>query len=100
MEKQMTLQDFFNKADFVLCNKVSDILSQEELTDGCLDFYCGDGTHPYNYWITSLSESDCEYYHKTYGLSFIYSSTLDVYIFINDLCCGMSYSDYVLKENN
>lgn len=51
----------------------------------------------YQYFITSLDYSDVAYYNKHYGLRFIYSESLDLWVFLNDICFGMSFDDVNLK---
>lgn len=98
--KQITLKDFLNRADFVRSNKVWDLINREEYDHDNWK-YCKprDDEHwePYNYWITSMDSVDVEYYHDTYKLNFIYCDTLDVWVWANDLCCGMSFEDVTLK---
>lgn len=50
-----------------------------------------------NIVLTNFSENDIEYYKETYGLKFAYCEELDLYVFLNDVCFGMSFWDLVLK---
>lgn len=99
MANTITLKDFFSRHDFVRCDAWEIIRNEEFDFDSwrlCPQSEL-DLDRAYNFWVTSMSSMDCEYYHKTYGLKFIHCDTLGVYVFVNDLCCGMAYEDCKLK---
>lgn len=100
MANTITLADFFSRHDFVRCNNLWDIIRNEEHNPESWE-YCNisddEFFEPYNYWVTSMSRGDCRYYNNTYGLKFIYCDTLDIWVFVNDICCGTAYEDCKLK---
>lgn len=100
-----TLAEFLRSADFILCNRVEDIINGKILSDYEYDndwSYCqidiGEGFNPFQWYLTSLDEFDVSKLHEDYGLKFIYCDVLDTWIFINDLCFGMSFDDCVIEK--
>lgn len=100
-----TLTEFLESGDFILCNNVENIISGKDLADCEWDndwSYCNiaddECFYPYQWWLTSFSEDDVAYINRCYGLKFIYCECLDNWVFVNDLCFGMSFDDYVIKK--
>lgn len=99
-----TLAEFLASRDFVLCNNVADILYGKVTKD----FYDNDWNYcytsslvpfePYQWWLTTFDEDDVHTLHRDYGLNFVYCDLLDNWVFINDLCFGMSFNDFVIKK--
>ena len=68
----------------ILCNNISDV---DTFLDYRFNFYNEEeGTYIdiYQYYLTSLSESDVEYLEEHFGLLFAYSEMLDLYILCVD----------------
>lgn len=100
-----TLAEFLDSRDFVLCNKVQYIINGVYLADCEWDndwSYCNvadeEYFEPYQWWLTTFNEDDVAKLNRDYGLKFIYCEALDNWVFINDFCFGMSFSDFVIKK--
>lgn len=91
MATKLNFGVFMNDHDMVLCNNVAEIFPLE------YGFEVPENFEPYQYLLTNFSENDVEYYQKNYGLKFAYCEELDLYVFLNDICFGMSFEDVVLK---
>lgn len=99
-----TLAEFLASRDFVLCNNVADIISGKHTSDDWENdwTYCNiaddEYFEPYQWWLTTFDEDDVRELNFDYGLRFIYCECLDNWVFINDFCFGMSFSDFVIKK--
>lgn len=47
-----------------------------------------------------MTEDDVKYYSVNYKLRFVYSGLLDLWIFVNNICCGMAYEDVILEPKS
>lgn len=90
MVKKLNFGKFMKDHDMVLCNNVASFPLEYE-------FEVPENFEPYQYFLTNFSENDIEYYKETYGLKFAYCEELDLYVFLNDICFGMSFNDVVIK---
>lgn len=114
MEK-MNFGKFMQDHDFVLCNKVVDFMQSGDCdydyfyrperfaeSRGALG---GDGEiiedylneTIYQWFLTNFTDHDVEYYHKHYGLRFVFVEKLGLWVFANDICFGMSFGDVDLE---
>ena len=91
MAKELNFGVFMKDHDMVLCNNIGEQFSLE------YEFEVPKNFEPYQIFLTNFSENDTEYYKETYGLKFAYCEELDLYVFLNDICFGMSFEDVVLK---
>lgn len=90
MAKELNLAKFMNDHDMVLCNNVASFPLEYE-------FEVPENFEPYQHFLTNFSENDVEYFSENYGLKFAYCEDLDLYVFLNDICFGMSFNEVVLK---
>lgn len=99
---ELNFGQFMRGRDMVLCNKTEVLFgdgadyefeSRPEYFSDIMEL----DSEVYQYFITSLDCSDVGYYNKHYGLRFIYSESLDLWVFLNDICFGMSFDDVNLK---
>lgn len=90
MAKELNYGQFMKDHDMVLCNNVTSFPLEYE-------FEVPKNFEPYQYFLTNFSENDVEYFKENYGLKFAYCEELDLYVFLNDICFGMSFDDVVLK---
>ena len=91
MATKLNFGKFMKDHDMVLCNNIGELFPLE------YEFEVPENFEPYQYFLTNFSENDIEYYKETYGLKFAYCEKLDLYVFLNDICFGMSFEDVVLK---
>lgn len=91
MAKELNFGQFMKDHDMVLCNNIGEQFSLE------YEFEVPENFEPYQYFLTNFSENDIEYYKETYGLKFAHCEELDLYVFLNDICFGMSFNDVVIK---
>lgn len=90
MAKELNLAKFMKDHNMVLCNNVASFPLEYE-------FEVPENFEPYQYFLTNFSENDVEYFSENYGLKFVYCEDLDLYVFLNDICFGMSFNEVVLK---
>lgn len=91
MAKELNFGVFMKDHDMVLCNNVVELFHLE------YEFEVPENFEPYQHFLTNFSENDVEYFSSRYGLKFAYCEELDLYVFLNDVCFGMSFEDIVLK---
>ncbi len=91
MATKLNFGKFMKDHDMVLCNNIGELFPLE------YEFEVPENFEPYQYFLTNFSENDIEYYKETYGLKFAYCEELDLYVFLNDICFGMSFDDVALK---
>ena len=77
--------------DMVLCNNIGELFPLE------YEFEIPEKFEPYQYFLTNFSRNNVEYFSSRYGLKFAYCEELDLYVFLNDVCFGMSFEDVVIK---
>ena len=66
--------------NFILCNNITDI--DEFIWDNCE--LCNTNEDFYQYFLSDCSKDDAERLHEWFGLNFIYSEKLDLYILCVD----------------
>lgn len=66
--------------NFILCNNITEI--DEFIWDNCE--LCNIDEEFYQYFLTDCSKDDAERLHKWFGLNFLYSEKLDLYILAVD----------------
>lgn len=91
MATKLNFGKFMKDHDMVLCNNIGELFPLE------YEFEVPENFEPYQYFLTNFSENDIKYYKETYGLKFAYCEELDLYVFLNDICFGMSFWDVILK---
>lgn len=91
MAKELNFRQFMKDHDMVLCNNIGELFPLE------YEFEIPEKFEPYQYFLTNFSRNDVEYFSSRYGLKFAYCEELDLYVFLNDVCFGMSFEDVVIK---
>lgn len=66
--------------NFILCNNITEI--DEFIWDNCE--LCNIDEEFYQYFLTDCSKDDAERLHKWFGLNFLYSEKLDLYVLCVD----------------
>ena len=79
--------------NFILCNNIPEI--DEYLFENCE--LCNTDEEFYQYFLSDCSKDDAERLHKWFGLNFLYSEKLDLYVLCvdhfgtpwNGISCGV-----------